>query len=142
MQFCIFTPEVSIQFTAKILIQFHTTPYPDITSTYFQRPILLGFHLLHIRPSEWFLSMQSLNQNLMCIYFPVSIHVICTTYLKRQADMLINVVFRMPKLCKISHKIFFIFTLLNNCECFFSTKWVGWPLEVDKAHWSPWLASM
>lgn len=119
---CNFTQEVSIQFTVNIHIQFHTTPYPDITSTYFQRPILLGFHFLRIRPSEWVPSMQSLNQNLICLSFPASIHVICTTYLNWQADTLINVAFTMLKLYKISHEIFLIFKLLKNCKCFFQHK--------------------
>jgi len=131
---CNFTQEVSTQFTANIHVQFHTTPYLDITSTYFQRPIILRFRLLHIRPSEWVPPMQSLNQNLICLSFPATIHVICTTYLNWQADTLINVAFKMLKLYKIFHEIFFIFKLLNNCKGFLSTKWVGRPLEVDKAH--------
>lgn len=97
---CNFTPEVNIQLTANIDVEFHITPYPDITSTYFQRPILLEFHHLHIRPSEWFLSMQFLNQNVMCISFRVSIQVICTTFLNQQADTLINVAFKEQKLYK------------------------------------------
>jgi len=68
-----FTPEVSIQFTANILVQFHTTPYPDITSAYFQRLILLGFYLLHM------VAFHAISQSKCDVHFFSCLHT-CNVY--------------------------------------------------------------